>query len=102
MSFNHQIWDSERLLYIESILNFVKELVTDTKYGTLNAKRLSKLGLVRWITLLVVKTTQFLPRTSSEYENILQCPRTVDDLANSYDLECTEFLTKVTDVFLKK
>lgn len=49
---NHQVWDAKRFPFVIEVLKLIVALLTDPKYGHLNAKRLSSLGVSRWALLL--------------------------------------------------
>ena len=59
---NHQIWGSGRMQLVSDVLEIFNELVSDSRYGKLNTKRLSSLGCVRWIVLLMVSTARKLEK----------------------------------------
>lgn len=99
---NHQIWDSSRRMYVENIITkHIAELVLDSHYGHLNCYRLSKLGVVRWISLLIVKVVvNFSKLNSAEYSGLMDCSHSFLDLADGSDVD-TPFLMITMDVLMR-
>ena len=49
---NNQVWGMKRSDFASYILKNISLLLRDSRYGTLNAKRLSLLGVSKWILII--------------------------------------------------
>lgn len=87
---NHQIWDIKRFNFAMYVTEHLRTLVSeDARHATLNAKRLSLLGVVRWVLLLMVFGVERSINSSKlETENPrtwqIRC-RSVEEAASSKD-----------------
>ena len=97
---NHQIWDSNRREYIETVIEMIGQLISDETYGLINTKRLSKIGIVRWISLLITRTCHGLKRGNNMFLSMFDSTTRVHDTAAAYLANYTPFLTRVFELLM--
>jgi hypothetical protein len=66
---NNQVWGMKRNDFASHILKNISLLVKDSRYGSLNSKRLSSLGVTKWILLICMYGAACSAENTSKLNN---------------------------------